>query len=113
MLTRRFSVSIATLALAMIAPAVATIAQDAPSTMSLSDAQKADILSHNSEESVEAARDGISDASPNGRRQIHGEMGVMIGSHGTRGAYGAAAIPLGDNAGATVSFESDRTNYRR
>jgi hypothetical protein len=40
-------------------------------------------------------------------------VGVMIGSHGTRGVYGAADIPLGDNAGASVSFESSRFGYRR
>jgi hypothetical protein len=37
----------------------------------------------------------------------------MIGTHGTRGAYGTAAIPLGDNAGAVVSFESSRYGVRR
>jgi hypothetical protein len=37
----------------------------------------------------------------------------MIGSHGTRGIYGTAEIPLGDNAGAVVSFENSRFGYRR
>jgi hypothetical protein len=37
----------------------------------------------------------------------------MVGSHGTRGIYGTAAVPLGDNAGAVVSFENSRYGWRR
>ena len=46
-------------------------------------------------------------------RGIHGEVGAYIGTGGTRGAYGAAAVPLGDNASAAFFFQSDRTNLRR
>jgi hypothetical protein len=92
----------------MLSPALA-IAQDTPQpvapTIGLTDAQKADVLSHNTEASVDAARAGLG-GSPG--KQVHGEMGVMVGTHGARSIYGAAAIPLGDNAGATVSFESSR-----
>ncbi|WP_136163387.1 hypothetical protein [Sphingomonas flavalba] len=49
-------------------------------------------------------------------RRVHGEVGFMIGTGGTRGFYGAAAIPLGDNAGAMISFSQQRyglPRYRR
>lgn len=85
-------------------------AQAAPgTTLSLSDADKADLLSHNTEASVDAARAGLGDA-PSGARKIHGEIGAVIGSNGTRGTFGTAAIPLGANAGAIVSFEAIRSN---
>lgn len=82
-----------------------------PNTLSLSDAQKQELLSHNTESSVDAARAGLGSGAPG--RQIHGEIGAMIGTHGTRGIYGTAAVPLGDNAGATVSFEDSRYGYGR
>lgn len=41
-------------------------------------------------------------------RQIHGEIGAMVGTGGARGVYGTAAVPLGDNAGAILSFEKSR-----
>lgn len=101
-------------ALALL-PAVALSAQmtpqAAPDTLSLSDAQKQELLAHNTESSVDAARAGLGNGAPG--RQIHGEIGAMVGTHGTRGIYGTAAIPLGDNAGATVSFEDSRYGYGR
>jgi hypothetical protein len=92
----------------------AVLAQSAAGgeTLSLSPQEKADLLAGHSEESVDAARAGL-DGGPARDGSIHGEMGVMIGTHGTRGAYGTAAVPLGDNAGAVVSFESSRYGYRR
>lgn len=45
-------------------------------------------------------------------RQIHGEVGMMVGTNGARGAYGTAAIPLGQNAGAVISFEDSRYGRR-
>lgn len=81
-------------------------------TIRLTDAQRDAILNASTEESAAAAR-GEMTGPENAKRRIHGEMGVMIGSNGTRGAYGTADIPLGDNAGATVSFESSRFGYPR
>jgi len=96
-------------------PATALSAQAAPTgdpnTLSLSDEQKADLLAHNTESSVDAARAGLGSGAPG--RQIHGEIGAMVGTHGTRGIYGTAAVPLGDNAGAVVSFEDSRYGYGR
>ena len=45
-------------------------------------------------------------------RRIHGEVGMMIGTGGARGMFGTAAIPLGDNAGAIVSFSTERYGDR-
>ncbi len=88
-----------------------TTTQPAPSTTTdtirLTDEQRMEILDKNTEDSAAAARGELIGSARDGRG-IHGEVGAMIGSHGTRGVYGAAEIPLGDNAGATVSFESSR-----
>lgn len=94
----------------------ATTTQAAPSSggdvIRLTDEQRMEILNNNTVEKAAAARGELVGADAPGRA-IHGEIGVMIGSHGTRGAYGTANIPLGENAGATVSFESSTFGYRR
>ncbi|QNQ11094.1 hypothetical protein [Sphingomonas alpina] len=104
-----------TASLAQSTPA-ATTAQPTPSTATdeirLTDAQRMEILNNNTEDSAAAAR-GERLGSGIAGRGIHGEVGVMIGSHGTRSVYGVAEIPLGDNAGAIVSFESSRFGYPR
>jgi hypothetical protein len=90
--------------------------QPAPSTTTdtirLTDAQRDTILNNNTEEKAAAARGELTGSARAGLG-IHGEFGVMIGSYGTRSVYGAAEIPLGDSAAATVSFESSRFGYRR
>ncbi len=94
--------------------AVPLAAQTAPATptqtLSLSDAQKADLLAHDTEASVADAQAGLSGGGQS--RQIHGEIGALIGSNGTRAAFGTAVIPLGDGAQAAVSFESSRYGRR-
>lgn len=57
-----------------------------------------------------AARDAELAGAPD--RKIHGELGVEIGTGGTRAAYGSAIVPLGDTGMAAVAFETDRSNYR-
>ncbi|MFW2828578.1 hypothetical protein [Sphingomonas sp. ID0503] len=49
----------------------------------------------------------------NGADRIHGTVGAMIGTGGARGIFGAADIPLGENAGASIMFESTRYPSRR
>lgn len=97
-------------------PPPTTTTQPAPSTTTdtirLTDKERMEILDKNTEDSAAAARGELTGSGSAGRG-IHGEVGAMIGSHGTRGAYGTAEIPLGDNAGATVSFESSRFGYPR
>jgi len=78
----------------------------------LTDEQRTAILDGNTVESAAAARGELPD-SEDARRGVHGEVGVMIGSHGTHAVYGTAAIPLGDHADAMVSFESSSFGYRR
>lgn len=70
------------------------------------------ILDSNTVESAAAAR-GELPGSRYGDRRIHGEIGAMIGTNGTRGVYGVAEIPLGDKGSAVVSFENSRYGYRR
>jgi hypothetical protein len=84
-----------------------------PSTdeIRLTDEQRNTILANNTADKAAAARGELTEAERI-ERGIHGEVGVMIGSYGTRGIYGTANIPLGDNAGATVSFESSQYGYR-
>jgi len=97
------------------AQAPAATDQPAPpsDTIRLSDRERDAILDSNTVESAAAARGELGESGGAGRG-IHGEVGAMIGSNGTRGAYGVAAIPLGDNAGAVVSFESSQFGgYRR
>ncbi|MEP7006091.1 MAG: hypothetical protein ABI810_08920 [Sphingomonas bacterium] len=91
---------------------VQPVSSPADDTIRLTDEQRVAILDHNTVESAAAARGALPESRSAGRG-IHGEVGVMIGSHGTRGVYGTADIPLGDNAGATVSFENSRYGYRR
>lgn len=99
--------------------AVPSLAQTAPApaagdadTVRLTDEQRNAILDRNTVDSAAAARGELTQ-SQRMDRGIHGEVGMVIGSYGTRGIYGTAAIPLGDNAGAVVSFESSRFGYRR
>lgn len=91
------------LALAALAGAPALAADTVADTVALSPAERAAVLD------AAAAR---TDTSPgDGRsRAIHGEMGVEIGSRGTRALYGTAVVPLGQTGGATISFLTARQN---
>jgi len=100
---------------AQSAPVVAPV-QPTPApetdTIRLTDEQRLAILDHNTPESVAAARGEM----PESERKalgIHGEVGAAIGTNGMRSLYGVAQIPLGDNAAATVAFESSQYGSRR
>ncbi len=69
--------------------------------------QKQALSAQQTEATVNAARSGLS-GSGSDRNAIHGEIGAMVGTNGARGVFGTAAIPLGDNAGAVISFENSR-----
>jgi hypothetical protein len=92
-------------------PPAATPAPDSGVRM-LTDEQRLAILDGNTVESAALARGESPDAQV-ATRGIHGEIGAAIGTNGMRAIYGTADIPLGDHAGATVSFESSRYGYRR
>ena len=81
-------------------------------TIRLTDEERKTIADNTTLDSAAAAR-GEMTGSERASLGIHGEVGALIGSNGTRAAYGTAAIPLGDHAGAVVSFESSRSGYRR
>jgi hypothetical protein len=106
----RHRIHIATLFAALLAPAVAR-ADDAPSpqVVRLSPEQAQAAIESGSARSNPP---GMLDPGPNSARAIHGEIGAMIGSNGARGAYGTAAIPIGDDGGAVVSFASERYRWR-
>jgi hypothetical protein len=100
----------ASAAVAQTAPTPAVPAAD---TVALTDEQRLAILDHITPESAAAARGEMS-GQELAAHGIHGEIGAMIGSHGSSAVYGAANIPLGDNASATVMFEESRFGrYRR
>ncbi len=105
----RFPLALAAMLLACGATTVSAQAVDpaAPRVYGLSPGQKAAALA--------ATADPLADALPGGAadRQIHGEFGAMVGTGGARGLYGVAAIPLGEDAGAIVSFENSRFGNRR
>ena len=78
--------------------------------VSLSPAAKEKILeaaaTRNAKAVGEPAIDGVG-------RQIHGEIGMMIGTNGTRGVFGSAVAPLGETGSVAVAFENSRYGGRR
>lgn len=46
-------------------------------------------------------------------RRIHGEVGMMIGTNGTRGVFGSMAAPIGETGSVAVAFENSRYGGRR
>jgi hypothetical protein len=112
------------LAFAILIPGAAASAQTpepdvASQVRRLSPEQKEQILADNERRAREAEFDaalGNVGQRPSG---IHGEIGGVIGTGGTRGVYGTAIVPLGDEGAAAFSFEDfrtrsfDRSNIRR
>lgn len=103
------------LALATLIPAAAASAQapetaDTSQVRRLSPQEKEQILAENERRAREAEIDaaiGNASSRPNG---IHGEIGGVIGTGGTRGIFGTAVVPLGDRGSAAISFEDFRTD---
>lgn len=83
---------------------LAASAHAEPLTLTLTDAEKQEILSARTE-ADHAALDQLPRLS--GRR-VHGEIGFMVGTGGARGIYGATSVPLGDNGWASFGFENSR-----
>ena len=89
-------------------PVLAQTADTAPGeVIRLTPEQRQALSDQATEASASAARAGLS-GSGSSRNTIHGEIGAMIGTNGARGVFGTAAIPLGENAGAVISFENSR-----
>ena len=43
--------------------------------------------------------------------QVHGEVGVAVGTNDMHSVYGTAVLPLGDEGSLTLSFEQSRNAY--
>lgn len=98
--------SIAAICLIALAPCAAT-AQTPPSdegkVTRLTPEERAELL----DAGIEASADRAQAQAMGGgyERQIHGEVGAMIGTGGARGIFGTAVIPLGETGTAIISFE--------
>ncbi|MDO6413177.1 hypothetical protein Q4F19_02165 [Sphingomonas sp. BIUV-7] len=91
-------IAIGLLGMALSLSATPAFAQEAPGTIALSAEDRAAVLDA-------AANRPESELPINGLdRQIHGEVGMEIGSRGGRALYGSTIVPLGDNATAAFSF---------
>ena len=81
-------------------------------TVRLTDEEREAVLNKTTVESAEAAR-GEMTGPDRAKLEVHGEVSAFIGSHDSRGVSGTAAVPLGEKAGAVVSFETEQFGYRR
>lgn len=46
-------------------------------------------------------------------RQVHGHVGMMIGTNGARGVFGSAMAPIGETGHIAFAFENTRFGRRR
>jgi hypothetical protein len=96
------------LSAALLVPAAAAAAPDQsapPSEIRLSDAEKEKVL----EDAAASKRGGpvpIAQEDAPQTPQVHGEVGVTIGTGGYRSIYGTAFGPLGDQGVAAISLET-------
>ncbi len=100
---------------ALAAPASALAQEAAPAdataTRKLTEAEKEQLL----DQAVER-RELLEEVLPPPKRQVHGEVGVAVGTGGFRSIYGTSVVPLGEEGTAVISLEhTDWGNqgYRR
>ncbi len=43
-----------------------------------------------------------------GLRNVHGEVGMFVGTGGSRGIYGSAVAPIGENGQVAIAVENSR-----
>jgi hypothetical protein len=80
-----------------------------PSEHRLSDAEVNKVLdaaAKKREASAQPGVEAIDQPGDNPAPQIHGEMGVAIGTGGYRSVFGTAAVPLGDDGVAILSLDT-------
>ena len=100
------------LAAALLSPSLAYAAPDSaapmPSEIRLSEAEKERILEAAAASSRDrpARQTDDADAADAPGRQIHGEVGVEVGTGGYRSAYGTAIVPLNGDGVAIISLGS-------
>lgn len=46
-------------------------------------------------------------------RQVHGEVGMFIGTGGARGMFGSAVAPLGESGSVAIAVENSRFKQAR
>jgi hypothetical protein len=101
--------ALVTIGLASAATAQTAESFDPSEVRRLSPEEKERILAENEQRAKEAEFDAaLGRSSP--RPGIHGEIGGVIGTGGTRGIFGTALVPLGDSGSAIFSFEDFRTD---
>ena len=96
--------------LAFAALGIASAACAEETVISLSPAAKEKLLN------AAASRDEPSLGEPEINRigrQMHGEVGMMIGTNGARGMFGSAVAPIGQNGSVAVAFENTRFGRHR
>ena len=88
-------------------PATAPSTSPLPSERRLSEAEVKKVLDaavRKREGSAQPVVELSDQPGDNPDRQIHGEVGVGIGTGGYRSAFGTAVVPLGDDGVAIMSF---------
>jgi len=84
---------------------VGSVAHAEETVISLSPAEKAKLL----DAAAERPRPASGELPINGLgSQIHGEVGMFVGTGGSRGVFGSAVAPLGQNGQIAVAFENSR-----
>lgn len=90
-------------ALAMMLAASAAGAEE--TIVSLSPAAKEQILEAAAARNVGATGDPAINGTG---RQIHGQIGMMVGTNGARGVFGSAVAPVGETGSVAIAFENSR-----
>jgi hypothetical protein len=110
-----FTTALLVPSLAHALPDQAAPAAPIPSEVRLSEAEKEKILEAAAANSREAPRRyvDISEADDEPKPQIHGEMGVEVGTGGYRSAYGTAIVPLKGDGVAIISVGSTNLGRQR
>lgn len=106
---------IAALALSVAPAAVAQTAPDdtAPgSTIVRLTPEQVEAAKEAAAERNMKAASGIDNGVVNGR-QVHGEMGIAIGTSGYRSIFGTAVMPLGQSGALALSFENTQGMFGR
>lgn len=89
---------------------IGSVAHAEETVIALSPAEKAKLLDAAAERST--SRPATGDLPVNGLGggvgQVHGEVGMFVGTGGSRGIYGTAVAPVGQNGQVAIAFENSR-----
>ena len=87
-----------------------TAAQAEETVVALSPAQKEKILDAAASRPAPLGQPPVNGLG--GANQIHGEVGMFVGTGGARGVFGSAVAPVGDNGQIAIAFENSRFGRR-